>query len=76
MNMRKEYRRELKQIVAARKKLLWDLNNFERGIIAACRQMDKRRKELGVERERAIRRTAKELQRLDRRKFILEGRLS
>lgn len=74
--MRKEYRKELKQLSQAEKKLWRDFGQFEKQIMAGCRAQEKARKKWKAGLNRAKRRTVKEIERLDKRRAILEGRMS
>jgi hypothetical protein len=69
MNMKKEYRAELKTLCAHERKVHRDLDKFERD---CARQIQ------GVERQivRARRNTKSALARIQRRQMILCGRLS
>ena len=69
MDMRKEYRRELKQLERAEKKLWRDLEKFA---VVVMRQSAKLRRAV----EGAEARTEKEVKRLERRRAILRGRLN
>lgn len=69
MNMKKEYRRELKQIQKCELKLWLDLRRYEQGL---DRQVGK----IMAEKQRARKRTQREADRLEKRRKILEGRLS
>lgn len=69
MNMNKEYRRELAQLDRVETKILTDLHK----VIFNCKRAEIK---LEKKREQAVARCQKEIDKLDRRRAILNGRLS
>jgi hypothetical protein len=69
MQMSKEYRAELRALNAASRKVASDLDKF-------VRQNNRQQQQLVLELKKADARASKALVKIDRRKAILEGRLS